>query len=86
MKEDVFSIVTSSFMPYGIESDQYAILGEIVELEKVKNKVSGEEIYSMKIECNEMTFQLTINKDDLLGEPAVGRRRYGSNIYFSYNC
>ncbi len=78
MKEDILSIVTSCFMPYGIESDQYAILGEILDVEKIKNKVSGEEVYSMKIECNEMIFQLTINKNDLLGEPAVGRRFKGT--------
>ena len=30
--EDILSIVDSYFMPYGIESDQYSILGEIMDL------------------------------------------------------
>ncbi len=78
MKEDVFSIVTSSFMPYGIESDQYSILGKIVDVEEIVNKVSGEIIFSMKVECNDMILQVTINKEDLLGEPAAGRRFKGN--------
>lgn len=31
MKEDIFSIVKSTFMPFGIESDQYTVLGEIID-------------------------------------------------------
>ncbi len=30
-KEDVFSLVDTYFMPYGVECDQYSILGEIME-------------------------------------------------------
>ena len=65
-------------MPYGIESDQYSILGEIVELEEVINPITEERIYSMEVECNDMHFRLIINQNDLLGEPAVGRRFKGS--------
>lgn len=77
-KEDVFSIVSTSFMPYGIESDQYSILGEIIELEEVINPITEEKIYSMEVECNDMHFRLIINQNDLLGEPAIGRRFKGS--------
>ena len=77
-KEDVFSIVSSSFMPYGIESDQYSILGEIIELEETTNSHTEEKIYSMKVECNDIIFRVAINQKDLLGEPAVGRRFKGS--------
>lgn len=77
-KEDVFSIVSSSFMPYGIESDHYCIVGEILEVEEIKNSLTNEKIYSMKIECNDIIFNVVINKEDLLGEPAVGRRFKGS--------
>ena len=34
-------------------------------------------IYSFLIECNDLPFQVAINKMDLLGEPAVGRRFKG---------
>lgn len=77
-KEDVFSIVNTTFMPYGIESDQYSILGEIKEVEEIINPMTKEELYAMEIECNDLSFRLVINKNDLLGEPAVGRRFKGN--------
>lgn len=36
MKEDVLSIVESSFIPYGIESDQYVVIGEILNFYEPK--------------------------------------------------
>ena len=75
--EDVFSIVDSYFMPYGNECDQYNLLGEILEFDCVKNKITGEEIYRMTLYCNDLQFDVCINKEDLLGEPAVGRRFKG---------
>jgi len=77
-KEDVFSIVSTSFMPYGIESDQYSILGQIEDVEILINSITGEKIYAMEIECNDLHFRVTINEKDLLGEPAVGRRFKGN--------
>ncbi len=76
-KEDIFSIVRTTFMPYGIESDQYCVIGEILALEEVINNLTGEHLYSMMLECNDITFKVTINKKDLIGEPAVGRRYKG---------
>ncbi len=76
--EDVLSIVSSCFMPYGIESDQYSVIGEIIELEEITNSLTNEKIYSMKVECNDIVFGVTINQEDLLGEPAVGRRFKGN--------
>lgn len=76
-KEDVFSLVDTYFMPYGVECDQYSILGEIQKVDKVKNELTGEEIYLLKIYCNELTFDVCINIIDLFGEPQVGRRFKG---------
>ena len=78
MNEDIFSIVSSTFMPYGIESDQYAILGEILDYTIVENSITKEHIYCMKIECNDLIFDVCINSKDLIGEPAVGRRFKGN--------
>ena len=75
--EDVFSLVDTYFMPYGVECDQYSVLGEIMELNTVRNKITDEEIYMMTINCNDLTFDLCINKMDLFGEPCVGRRFKG---------
>lgn len=77
VKEDVYSIIESCFMPYGIECDQYSIIGEIKKVSSLVNRFSGEEIYSLVIECNEITFSVGIHKNDLLGEPKVGRRFKG---------
>lgn len=75
--DDVFTIVDSYFMPYGIECDQYNILGEILDYMTFKNIVTGEEICQLTVECNDMQFDVCINRDDLLGEPQVGRRFKG---------
>ena len=34
VSEDVLSIVESSFMPCGVECDQYSVIGEILEIER----------------------------------------------------
>ncbi len=77
MKEDLYSIIDSCFMPCGIECDQYSIIGEIKEIQKVKNIYTKEEIYKMHLECNDLPFFVCINSKDLLGEPEPGRRFKG---------
>lgn len=77
-KADVYSLVDSYFMPYGMECDQYSILGEILEWKTVKNSLTGEEIYIMLVCCNDVNLKVCINSKDLLGEPDVGRRFKGS--------
>ena len=77
MNEDIFSIVSSTFMPYGIESDQYSILGEILDYTIVENAITKEVIYCMKLECNDLIFDMCINEKDLLGQPEIGRRFKG---------
>lgn len=76
-KEDIFSLVDTYFMPYGIECDQYSVLGEIVAMRLVTNQITGEKIYILTIYCNELTFDVCINIIDLFGEPQVGRRFKG---------
>ena len=75
--DDVYTIVDSNFMPYGIECDQYNILGEILDYMTFRNIVTGEEICQLTVDCNDMQFDICINKKDLLGEPKVGRRFKG---------
>lgn len=76
-KEDIFSLVDTYFMPYGVECDHYSVLGEITECSKVKNRLSGEEIYTMSLSCNELNIDICINAQDIYGEPQVGRRFKG---------
>lgn len=76
-KEDVFSLVDTYFMPYGIECDHYSVLAEIIDCNLVRNQLTEEEIYIMTLNCNDLIFEVCINKEDLYGEPAVGRRFKG---------
>lgn len=76
-KEDIFSLIDTYFMPYGVECDQYSVLGEIVAIRMTTNKITGEKIYILTICCNELTFDVCINIIDLFGEPQVGRRFKG---------
>ncbi len=75
---DVYTLVETYFMPYGVECDQYSILGEIELWREEKNSVTGEVVYEMLLNCNEMKIAVCINKADLVGEPEVGRRFKGN--------
>lgn len=75
--EDILSIVDSYFMPYGIESDQYSILGEIMDCTLLQNHMTEENVYCLDILCNDINFSVCINQKDLIGEPEVGRRFKG---------
>lgn len=77
MKEDILSIVDTSFMPYGIESDQYMIIAEILSCMKSRNSITDEEIWILTLNCNDMIFDICVNAEDLLGEPKEGRRFKG---------
>ena len=77
LTEDVFTLVDTYFMPYGVECDQYSVLGEILDISLRTNRITGEEIYVMRINCNDLEFDICINKKDLYGEPQIGRRFKG---------
>ena len=75
--EDVFSIVATYFMPYGVECDHYNVLGEILKFELVENSLTKEKMYVLTIESHDLIFDVCINEKDLMGEPQVGRRFKG---------
>lgn len=76
-REDVYSIIETCFMPCGVECDQYSVIGQIAGIEIKTNRITGEEIYQLRLDCNDMIFHTLINKQDLLGVPEVGRRFKG---------
>lgn len=78
INEDVLSIVDSYFMPYGIESDQYSVLGEIMNVCYTENTMTGQRICVMTVDTNDLIYDVCINEKDLLGEPLVGRRFKGT--------
>ena len=77
MREDLYSIVDSCFMPSGIECDQYTVIGEILHVEKKENKITSEIVYDLTLNCNDVIFHVGIAKLDLTGEPMAGRRFKG---------
>ncbi len=76
--EDVFSIVDTYMMPFGVECDQYAIMGTIKEVGRVINELTKEEIYTLELEVNNMTLAVCVPVQNLIGEPAEGRRFKGN--------
>ncbi|MGN0166328.1 MAG: DUF3881 family protein [Lachnospiraceae bacterium] len=75
--EDVFSIVETSIVPYGVEAEVYKILGIIVKSECVINPILDEKVYILAIKCNGIVFDIVVNEADLEGEPLPGRRFRG---------
>lgn len=86
--EDLYTVVETYFMPYGIDNEQYAILGIIKKIQQITNEFSDEIVYNLTILCNDITLNVAINSLDLEGKPEVGRRFKGiiwlqGWIYFS---
>ncbi len=76
--EDIFTIVESSFMPYGVECDLYSVVADILAAEHVQNKLTGEFLWKLKIDYNGILIDVCINEKNLLGEPKAGRRFKGT--------
>lgn len=78
LTEDVFSIVETSFIPYGMECDQYSIVADIVSTEKAMNLLTKEKIWKLRLNYNGIYIDICINQNDLMGEPKEGRRFKGN--------
>jgi hypothetical protein len=76
-KEDIYSLVNSYLMPYGVECDLYSIMGEIIICKLCINRKTEEKIWKLELLCKDMHIEICINSIDLLGEPKVGRRFKG---------
>ncbi len=77
MQEDLYSIVNTTFMPCGIECDQYSIIGEIIDVNMTRNSLTGERLYQLRVSSNDIPVDICINERDLLGIPEPGRRFKG---------
>lgn len=76
-EEDVYSIVDHTFIPYGVECDNYMIIGDIKNVAASENYITKEKIWILSVQCRTFMIEICINQKDLLGEPAVGRRFKG---------
>lgn len=75
--EDVYTIVDSYFIPYGMECDLYNVMGEIKQVTSSRNVVTDENIIRLQIVTNDIPIDVCINEKDLMGEPLPGRRFKG---------
>ena len=76
--EDLYSIVDTLFMPFGMETDMYSIIGNILDISQEENSITGESVLLLKIESSDIIFTVAIKKDDLQGEARIGRRFKGN--------
>lgn len=76
--EDVFTIVDTYFMPYGVECDIYSIMGEILNVKEAENLITKEKLYQLRLDVNELQFDICVPKKEVLGEPEIGRRFKGN--------
>ncbi len=87
-KDDMYSIIDNLFMPFGMESDMYTIIGEILDFSFLKNQFTQEESVLLQIKCNDILLLVAMARGDLQGEPQIGRRFKGNiwmqgTIHFS---
>lgn len=75
--DDIFTIVDTYFIPYGMESDQYHILANIDRVSLVCNTITRQMVWKMDIECNGLKMSLCINEQNLMGYPSAGMRFKG---------
>ncbi|MCR4752215.1 MAG: DUF3881 family protein [Eubacterium sp.] len=85
--EDVYTIVDSYLIPYGLECDLYNILGDITDVDTFRNSMTQETMIRLGLNCNDIPLDVCINERDLLGAPEPGRRFKGivwlqGNVYF----
>ena len=76
--EDLLSIVDTSITPSGSESEMYNIMGNILSVSPETNSQTGEKLWVMQVECNEIIIDVSINEADLMGVPEAGRRFRGN--------
>lgn len=77
VNEDLLTIIDTSMMPYGIESDQYSVIGEIFDINHAENMITGEKMVILSVNAKDILYDICINEKDLLGEPEIGRRFKG---------
>lgn len=74
VKEDVFSIVETYFMPDGLDGTCYSILGVIQDMRIVVNEKSQKSLYVLTLDVNDMILDICVPVDKVMGEPEIGRR------------
>ena len=53
-------------------------MGEILDVIEIENQVTKEKIYQLRLDVNELQFDVCVPKSEVLGEPGIGRRFKGT--------
>lgn len=77
-EEDFLTIMSGYFIPVTLEDAIYAVLGEILSIEIRINEKTKEEMYVFTLNVNDMSLEVVINKDELVGMPSIGMRFMGT--------
>lgn len=75
--EDLLSILEGYFIPYGLEDEQYSLMGTIEAYSLEINSYTQEEVYILDLLCLNFRLEVCINKKDLIGVPSKGMRFKG---------
>lgn len=75
--EDIYSIVDSYIIPFGSNSEEYSIMGTITRYSMELNQLTSSTLHTMTVQANGIEIDVLIHDEDLMGEPAVGRRFKG---------
>lgn len=74
---DLYSVVQTSFLPWGVESNTYQIMGVIVSFRTVKNAETGCPVIILDLLVNRIPLSVALPETGLFGVPEAGRRFRG---------
>lgn len=77
-EEDFLTIMSGYFIPVTLQDAMYAVLGEILSVDKRTNTETKEEMYIFQLDVNDLPLEVVINAKELIGMPTVGMRFMGT--------
>jgi len=75
--EDLLSVFEGYLLPVGDDDGVFAVLGEILAIDRDANSLTGEEILTVTLDINESKIDVFVNAADVLGMPMEGMRFMG---------
>ncbi len=76
-EDDILSVVESTLLPVGVDCEIYELIGQIMNVSYLKNYITKENIVVLEVASAGYDIQVCINKEDIKGEPKIGRRFKG---------
>lgn len=80
-EEDFLSVIESYMVPIEDTEASYSILGTIIDIEKLTNQKTNEEIYKILADITGTKMDIFINSEDLTGYPLIGMRFMGEGCF-----